>query len=81
MNTAVHHSDPYTAHPLSEEEAFAIADIYYPANPDGIGAPTSSRPDGKTTGHISADAFYLDPLGRGVWMVVGRAHWRPVRAR
>ena len=73
--------DPYTAFPISEKEAFAIADIYYPANPNGIGAPTSSRIDGKTTGRVSASAFYLDPLGRGIWMVIGHAHRRPVRAR
>ena len=66
---------------LTEAEANAIADIYYPANPMGIGTPYVDLVTGKIIGYRKAETIYRDPFGRGVWLVIGRGHWVPARAR
>jgi hypothetical protein len=65
---------------LTEEEANGIAEIYYPASPNGIGAPYVDA-FGAVIGHRKALAIYRDPFDRGVWLIVDHAHEVPLRAR
>ena len=67
---------------ITAAAARKIADIDYPANPRGIGAPLSSGPYGDPDGRIlAAESIHLDTVGRGVWLRVGPAHFIPCRAR
>jgi len=63
---------------ITFDAARKIAAIDYPANPRGIGAPTSARPDGIQTGVLAFDEVREDPQGRGVWLISG-AHRVPCR--
>lgn len=55
---------------ITFQEARQIADIDYPANPRGIGAPLASGPYMRADGRVRTfDSVHLDALGRGVWLV------------